>query len=85
MLASKTHFSYKRSKSAASPRYCSALSLTSNWLLYKEFMKKPHTYASSQRLAAKGLRQAGNFVWKSILCRSQCVMDIQAREIPERN
>lgn len=47
--------------------------------------ENPHIYAGSRRRVGKGLRQVGNFVWKSIFCGSHCIMDIQAREIPERN
>lgn len=87
LLANKAHFFSKKkhlnSRMAllSSPFY-SPFQLG---MLQTIHEKKPHMYAGSQRLVGKGLRQARNFVWKSILCGSQCIMDIQGREIPERN
>lgn len=52
-------------------------------MIHKE--KNLHIYSASQWLEGRGFRQAGNFVWKSILCGSQYITNVRATKIPERN
>lgn len=59
----------------------------SNRAFYRWFIRKKtlHIYSASSWLEGRGFRQAGNFVWKSILCGSQYITNVRATKIPERN